>query len=70
MTEQEKAISRLCMEMQDYCNNLREDYDILDGSYTFNCLELCIEKIHRMVNPDFNEVREAVEEVMEEQDDE
>lgn len=61
MTEQEKAISQLCFAMQEYCNNLREDYDILDESYTLDCIENCIEKIHRMVNPEFNDICETVE---------
>lgn len=71
MTEQEKEISRFCLAMQDYCNNLREEYDILDNSYYMDCIEHCIEKIHRMVNPEFDDICEAVEAVeVEEQDDE
>ena len=71
MTEQEKAISQLCIAMQDYCNELREAYnDVLDDSYYMGCIEECIEKIHRIVNPDFSKICEAVEEAMEEQDDE
>lgn len=61
MSEQEKAISQLCVAMQDYCNSLREDYDILDESYTLGCIENCIEKIHRIVNPEFNKICEDVE---------
>lgn len=61
MTEQEKAISQLCIAMQEYCNNLREDYDILDESYTLYCIDDCIEKIHRIVNPDFNKICEDIE---------
>ena len=61
MTEQEKAISQLCIAMQECCNNLREDYDILDDSNTLYCIEDCIEKIHRIVNPDFNKICEDIE---------
>lgn len=40
MTEQEKAISQLCIAMQDYCKNLREAYDdVLDDSYYMDCIE-------------------------------
>lgn len=71
MTEQEKVISQLCIAAQEYCNDLREDYDILDESYTLDCIENCIEKIHRMVNPDFDDICEQVEALRrEEQDDE
>lgn len=47
--------------MQGYCNDLREDYDILDESYTLDCIEDCIEKIHRIVNSDFNKICEDIE---------
>lgn len=76
MTEQEKAISRLCIAAQKYCNDLREEDDIGEDytwagePYTLDCIEHCIEQIHRMVNPEFNDICEVVEEVMEEQDDE
>lgn len=60
MTEQEKAISQFCIAAQEYCNNLREEYDI--GAYDYmDSIENCIEKIHRIVNPDFNEICEDVE---------
>lgn len=65
MNEQEKAISQLCIAMQGYCNDLRVDNNLLDDSYNLGCIELCIEKIHRMVNPNFNKLCEAFEEVME-----
>ena len=61
MTEQEKAISQLCIAAQDYCNKLREDYDILDNSYHMDCIENCIEKIHRKVNPEFDDICKQVE---------
>lgn len=66
MTEQEKAISQLCIAAQEYCKELREEYDIGDyDSYFMDCIEHCVERIHRHVNPDFNKICEAVEEVME-----
>lgn len=68
MTEQEKVISQLCIAAQEYCNNLREDYDILDNSYHMDCIENCIEKIHRRVNPDFDKICEDVEAAEREQE--
>lgn len=64
MTEQEKAISQLCLEMQWYCEELRNAYCI-EESHNMDCIEHCIEQIHRMVNPDFDDICETVEEVME-----
>lgn len=64
MTEQEKAISKLCIEIQHYCNDLRIDHNFLADSYNLNCIEDCIEQIHRLVNPEFNDICEAVEEAM------
>lgn len=61
MTEQERAISRLCIAIQGYCNDLREDYDILDNSYNLDCIEHCVERIHRRVNPEFDDICETVE---------
>ncbi len=76
MTEQEKAISQLCIAMQEYCNKLREEDDIGESYYTWagepytlNCIEDCIEKIHRIVNPDFDKICETVENAMEVQED-
>lgn len=67
MTEQEKAISQLCLEMQWYCEELRNAYCI-EESHNMDCIEACIEKIHRMVNPKFNDICEAVEALMEKND--
>lgn len=62
MTEQEKVISRLCIAMQKYCMGLREEYGIRAyDSYYMDCIEHCIERIRRRVNPDFNNVCETVE---------
>lgn len=69
MTEQEKAISRLCLEMQWYCEELRNAYCI-EESHNMDCIEGCIEKIHRIVNPEFDDICETVEEVMEQDNDE
>ena len=69
MTEQEKAISQLCLEMQWYCEELRNAYCI-EESYCMDRIEHCVEQIHRIVNPEFNDICEAVEEVVEGEDDE
>lgn len=62
MTEQEKIISQFCIAAQEYCNDLREEYDIgAYDSYFMDSIENCIEKIHRMVNPDFDKICEQVE---------
>ena len=60
MTEQEKAISQLCLEMQWYCEELRNAYCI-EESYCMDRIEHCVEQIHRIVNPEFNDICEAVE---------
>lgn len=60
MTEQEKAISQLCLEMQWYCEELRNAYCI-EESYCMDRIEHCVEQIHRIVNPEFNNICEAVE---------
>lgn len=67
MNEQEKAISQLCLEMQWYCEELRNAYCI-EESHNMDCIEGCIEKIHRMVNPEFDDICEAVEASMESND--
>lgn len=64
MTEQEKAISQLCLETQYYFEELCNAYCI-EESYCMDRIENCIEQIHRMVNPDFDKICEDVEEVME-----
>lgn len=72
MTEQEKAISRLCLAIQDCCNELREEYSIDNDSYYMNSIECFVEQIHRRVNPGFNKICEdveAFERAGEEQDD-
>ena len=70
MTEQEKAISQLCLEMQWYCEELRNAYCI-EESYCMDRIEHCVEQIHRIVNPEFNDICEAVEAAeWEEQDNE
>lgn len=60
MTEQEKVISQLCIEMQWYCEELRNAYCI-EESYNMDYIEYCIERIHRLVNPDFDKICEDVE---------
>lgn len=70
MTEQEKAISQLCIALQGYFNEMREVYGILECSYYMRCIERCVEQIHRMVNPDFNDICETVEAFEQEGDDE
>lgn len=70
MTEQAKAISQLCLEMQWYCEELRNAYCIGE-SYCMDRIEHCVEQIHRIVNPEFNDICEAVEAAeWEEQDNE
>lgn len=54
MTEQEKVISRLCLEMQYYFEELCNAYCI-EESYCMDRIGNCIEQIHRLVNPDFTE---------------
>lgn len=61
MSEQERAISQLCIAIQDYCNEMREAYDNLDNDYYLDCIEHCAERIHGRVNPDFNKICEPVE---------
>lgn len=64
MSDREKVISQLCIDAQKYCDDLREDYNILDESYTLATLvfiEKCIEKIRRMVDPEFDDICEAIE---------
>lgn len=73
MTEQEKAISQLCIAMQNYCSELREELNIDESyeSYLLDCIEHCVERIHRRVNPDFYKICETIETFeREEQDDE
>lgn len=60
MTEQEKVISQLCLEMQYYFEELCNAYCI-EESYCMDRIENCIEKIHTMVDPKFNEICETVE---------
>lgn len=67
MTEREKVISQLCLEMQYYFEELCNAYCI-EESYCMDRIENCIEQIHRMVNPKFNDICEAIE--LKEQDDE
>ena len=61
MTEQERAISQLCIAIQGYCNDLRVDHNFLFDSYNLECIDHCVEKIHRMINPDFDKICETVE---------
>lgn len=61
MTEQEKMISQLCIEIQRYCNDLCVDHNFLFDSYNLGRIEHCIEKIHRIVNPDFNKICKDIE---------
>lgn len=60
MTEQEKAISQLCLEMQYYFEELCNAYCI-EESYCMDRIGNCIEQIHRLVNPDFDKICEDVE---------
>lgn len=68
MTEQEKAISQLCLEMQYYFEELCNAYCI-EESYCMDRIGNCIEQIHRRVNPDFDKICEDVEAAEREEND-
>lgn len=69
MTEQEKAISQLCIAIQGYCNGLCVDHNFLIDSYNLGCIERCVDRIHKMVNPDFDKTCESTESFEREEND-